>query len=40
MTVSPDKVKVEYVRAFLAKDEGEGRRHGAVAHAYEIPARA
>lgn len=40
VTVSPDKVKVEYVRAFLAKDEAEGRRHGAVAHAYEIPARA
>jgi hypothetical protein len=36
VTVSPDEVRVDYVRAFLPPDEGEGRTNGMVAHAYTI----
>lgn len=34
VTVSPSEVKVDYVRAFLPSDEGEGKKNGAVAHSY------
>ena len=40
VTVSPDKVKVEYVRSFLPKDETKDARQGAIAHSYEVKARA
>jgi hypothetical protein len=36
VTVSPDEVRVNYVRAFLPLDEGEGRTNGMVAHVYTI----
>ena len=39
VTVSPDKVKVEYVRSFLPKDETPETRHGAIAHSYEVKAK-
>jgi hypothetical protein len=38
--VGPDQVRVEYVRAFLPGDEGEGAKNGQVAHAYVLPALA
>jgi hypothetical protein len=34
--VAPDAVRVDYVRSFLAADEGAGRTNGAVAHSYTI----
>jgi len=40
VTVSPEKVRVEYVRSFLPKDETKEARHGAIAHSYEVKARA
>jgi hypothetical protein len=39
VTVSPDKVKVDYVSSVLAKDETAERRNGAVVHSYEIQAK-
>lgn len=38
VTVSPDRVLVEYVRAVLQKDETADRRNGAVAYSYTIEA--
>jgi hypothetical protein len=38
VTVSPEKVRVEYVRAWLPKDATGGHPNGEVAFAYEIPA--
>jgi hypothetical protein len=37
VTVAPASVRVEYVRTYLAADEGENRKHGAVAFGYSIP---
>jgi hypothetical protein len=39
VTVSAKKVKVEYVRSFLAKDEGAGHKDGEVGFAYEVGAK-
>ncbi len=36
VTVSPEQVKVEYVRSWLPKDETEKRKNGEVAHSYTI----
>jgi hypothetical protein len=36
VTVSPGEVRVDYVRAFLPSDEGEGRTNGMVGHTYTI----
>jgi hypothetical protein len=38
LTVSPAKVRVEYVRSYLAKDATAQHPDGEVAFAYEIPA--
>jgi hypothetical protein len=37
--VSPDEVKVEYIRAFLSQDETGGRSNGMVAYDYTIPGK-
>ena len=37
VTVSPNQVKVEYVRSLLPKDETAARRHGAVVTSYTVP---
>jgi len=37
VSVGPSQVKVDYLRSFLPKDEGEGKRHGDVAYSYTIP---
>jgi hypothetical protein len=39
VTVAPHKVKVEYVRSFLAKDESETNQQGMIAHAYELKSK-
>jgi hypothetical protein len=39
VTVSPDKVTVEYLRSWLAKDENAERKNGEVACSYTIPER-
>jgi hypothetical protein len=36
VTVSPAQVKVEYVRAYLPKDEGAGKKSGDVAYSYTV----
>jgi hypothetical protein len=36
VNVSPTGVKVEYVRTYLAKDEGPTQVHGAVAKSYTV----
>jgi len=38
VSVSPSEVKVEYVRSLLPADEGPGKVHGSVAHAYTVAA--
>jgi hypothetical protein len=38
VTVAPEKVVVDYVRAWLPKDEKDGHRNGEVAFTYAIPA--
>ncbi len=35
--VTPEQATVEYVRAYLPKDEGSGQQNGQVAYAYTIP---
>jgi hypothetical protein len=37
--VSPEQVKVDYVRSYLPKDETAGRKTGDVAHSYSIKAK-
>jgi hypothetical protein len=37
--VSPQRVTVEYVRCFLAKDEDAQRKTGEVAHTYTVEPR-
>ena len=39
VTVSPEKVTVEYVRSYLAKDETALRKTGEVAHSYSVQPR-
>ena len=39
VTVSPENVKVEYVRSFLPKDEAAQRKTGDIAHSYSVKAR-
>jgi hypothetical protein len=39
LTVAPDKVRVEYVRSWLPRDETAGHKNGEVAYSYEVPAR-
>jgi len=39
VTVSPEKVTVEYVRSYLAKDETALRKTGEVAHSYSVKPR-
>jgi len=36
VNVTPQSVKVEYVRSFLPKDEGPEHLHGGIAHRYEV----
>lgn len=36
VTVSPDTVRVDYVRSFLPADEGAGKTNGMVAHSYAV----
>ena len=40
VTVSPEQVKVDYVRCYLPKDENEQRKTGEVAHSYAIQSKA
>ncbi len=37
VSVSPNQVKVDYVRTYLQKDEGPGKVHGEVAFTYTLP---
>ena len=39
VNVSPQAVKVEYVRSFLPTDDGPDHSHGAIAHQYEVKSR-
>ena len=39
VTVSPENVKVEYVRSFLPKDETAQNKTGDVAHSYTVKAK-
>jgi hypothetical protein len=39
VTVSPENVKVEYVRSFLPKDETAQARSGDIAHSYTVKAK-
>ncbi|MGB7746405.1 MAG: hypothetical protein WBN75_03880 [Verrucomicrobiia bacterium] len=36
VTVSPEKVKVDYVRSYLPKDESAQNRTGEIAHSYTV----
>ena len=36
VTVSPDEVRVDYIRSYLPEDETDGRRHGSVDYSYII----
>ncbi len=36
VTVAPERVRMDYVNAFLPGDEGPGRTNGQVAHTYLI----
>ena len=36
VTVSPEDVKVDYIRSYLPKDEVEGRKHGDVDYSYTV----
>ncbi|MCI0477231.1 MAG: metallophosphoesterase, partial [Anaerolineales bacterium] len=36
VTVSPTQVKVDYVRSYLTKDEGAGKKSGEVAFSYTV----
>ncbi len=39
VTVSPESVKVEYVRSFLPKDETAQNKTGDIAHSYTVKAK-
>ena len=36
VTVSPDEVRVDYIRSYLPKHETDGRRHGSVDYSYIV----
>ena len=36
VTVSPDRLEVDYIRSWLPQDEVDGRRHGETAFSYTI----
>ncbi|MGD1085699.1 MAG: metallophosphoesterase family protein [Verrucomicrobiota bacterium] len=36
VTVSPDQVKVDYIRCYLPKDETDGRKTGEIVHSYTV----
>ena len=40
VTVSPEQVKVDYVRCYLPKDETAQQKTGDIAHSYTIKAKA
>ena len=40
VTVSPETVKVDYVRCYLPQDETAGQKTGDIAHSYTIQAKA
>ena len=37
VTVSPESLKVDYVRSYLPEHEADGRQHGEVAYSYTVP---
>ena len=37
VTVTPEKVKVDYIRSFLPKDEVNGHLNGELAYSYTLP---
>ena len=37
VTVSPDQVRVDYIRSFLPKDEVDGHHNGELAYSYKLP---
>lgn len=39
VTVSPERVKVDYIRSYLPKDETAQQRNGEVANHYELPGK-
>ena len=39
VTVSPEQVKIDYVRCYLPKDETDRQKTGEVAHSYTIKAK-
>ena len=39
VTVSPEQVKVDYIRSFLPKDETARNKTGDLAHSYTIKAK-
>ena len=39
VTVSPEDVKVEYVRCYLPQDENDKRKTGEIAHSYAVKAK-
>ncbi|MEI8197703.1 MAG: hypothetical protein WCI73_17550, partial [Phycisphaerae bacterium] len=39
VTVTPEQVKVEYVRCFLPKDENDHQKTGEIAHSYTVKAK-
>ena len=39
VTVSPENVKVDYVRSFLPKDETAHNKTGEIAHSYTVKAK-
>ena len=39
VTVSPDQVRVDYVRCYLPKDETDQQKNGTIAYSYAIPAK-
>jgi len=39
VTVSPEQVRVDYVRCYLPKDETDQQKNGTIAYSYAIPAK-
>ena len=37
VTVSPESLKVDYIRSYLPEHETDGRQHGEVAYSYTVP---
>jgi hypothetical protein len=40
VTVSPEQVKVDYLRCYLPQDETDQQKNGEVAHSYVIKSKA